>query len=150
MKNIKNEILELRKNGKTYNEIVTILNCSKGTISYHCKNMKDNDKILLLNIEKNNYDKLIEKTGISKDKIIKICRVNKISDQTKYQKPTSDEIKDMQDYYNTCNSLRKVSKKFNYATSTISKYLKINRLCNKLNPDEYKKKRKKDQSKKCC
>ena len=33
---MKNEILKLREEGKTYNEIKKILNCSKGTISYYC------------------------------------------------------------------------------------------------------------------
>lgn len=35
---MKGEILNLRKEGKTYNEITEILGCSKGTISYHCNN----------------------------------------------------------------------------------------------------------------
>jgi hypothetical protein len=34
---LKEQILKLRIDGKTYNEIRTILNCSKATISYHCK-----------------------------------------------------------------------------------------------------------------
>jgi hypothetical protein len=33
---MKEKILKLRKEGKTYNEIVEILGCSKGTVSYHC------------------------------------------------------------------------------------------------------------------
>src|SRR5574343_70591 len=32
----KEKILELRSQGKTYNEIAKILNCSKSIISYHC------------------------------------------------------------------------------------------------------------------
>lgn len=31
----KQKILELRKQGYTYNQIVTVLGCSKGTIAYH-------------------------------------------------------------------------------------------------------------------
>ena len=33
---MKEQILQLRNSGKTYNEISLILGCSKGTISYHC------------------------------------------------------------------------------------------------------------------
>lgn len=33
---MKEQILKLREEGKTYNEIKEILGCSKGTISYHC------------------------------------------------------------------------------------------------------------------
>lgn len=37
-----NKIVELRKQGKSFNEIKNILNCSKGTISYYCSpNQKD-------------------------------------------------------------------------------------------------------------
>ena len=34
---LKEKILQLRKMGKTYNEIVNLLNCSKSVVSYHCK-----------------------------------------------------------------------------------------------------------------
>ena len=33
---MKEKILDLRNEGKSYNEISTILGCSKGVISYHC------------------------------------------------------------------------------------------------------------------
>lgn len=35
---MKDEILKLRDEGKTYDEITKILGCSKSTISYHCNN----------------------------------------------------------------------------------------------------------------
>lgn len=35
---MKTQILELRKQGKSYNEISKIVGCSKGTISYYCGN----------------------------------------------------------------------------------------------------------------
>jgi CRISPR/Cas system Type II protein with McrA/HNH and RuvC-like nuclease domain len=38
MKNCKQEILRLRSEGKTYNQIQEIIGCSKATISYHCGN----------------------------------------------------------------------------------------------------------------
>lgn len=39
---MKDKILKLRKEGKSYNEIQAILGCSKGTISYYCSdNQKD-------------------------------------------------------------------------------------------------------------
>ena len=33
---MKDKILELRKQGKTYDEIVQMLGCSKASVSYHC------------------------------------------------------------------------------------------------------------------
>lgn len=35
--NLKQEIIKLRNDGKSYSEIQSILGCSKGTISYHLK-----------------------------------------------------------------------------------------------------------------
>jgi len=36
-RNLKNEIVRLRNEGKTYREIEKILQCSKGSINYNCK-----------------------------------------------------------------------------------------------------------------
>ena len=36
-KGLKEEILSLRKKGLSYNEIANSLNCSKGSVSFHCK-----------------------------------------------------------------------------------------------------------------
>lgn len=43
--NNKEKILQLRKDGKSYNEIVKLLNISKGVVSYHCKSMGINEPI---------------------------------------------------------------------------------------------------------
>jgi len=40
---LKEKIISLRKKGKAYNEIKKILNCSKGTISYHCCKLENNN-----------------------------------------------------------------------------------------------------------
>lgn len=40
---LKEKIINLRKNGKSYNEIVEELNCSKSTVSYHCRKEMLND-----------------------------------------------------------------------------------------------------------
>lgn len=57
-KNIKDEILKLREEGISYNKISKILNCSKSTISYHCKKLDNNNNIYLLN----RYNKDINQT----------------------------------------------------------------------------------------
>lgn len=41
---MKEQILELRQQGKTYKEIQQILNCSKSTISYYC-NVNQKEKV---------------------------------------------------------------------------------------------------------
>jgi len=37
-RNLKNDIVQLRNDGKSYREIQKILTCSRGTINYHCRN----------------------------------------------------------------------------------------------------------------
>lgn len=36
-RNLKSDIVQLRKEGKSYREIQKILQCSRGTINYNCK-----------------------------------------------------------------------------------------------------------------
>lgn len=179
---MKTQILKLRKEGKSYNEISKILKCSKGTVSYHCKKLDDNKSIIKLNSDERNieqiknvpfidfgketsektiksvifyrnkgysYDIINEKTNLSLDKIKKICRVNGINDQNKYQNRfekydfTDDEIKEMQLFYNECESTRKVAKKFGCSRYIVSKYLNINQRKSKLDNDTLKKHRSK-------
>lgn len=44
MVSLRNKIIELRLSGKTYDEIVNELKCSKATISYHCQRHDLGDK----------------------------------------------------------------------------------------------------------
>lgn len=60
---MKEKIISLRNEGKTYDEIKNILNCSKSTISYHCgEGQKEKSKIR----QRGNRKKT---TGIIKGKI---------------------------------------------------------------------------------
>jgi DNA-binding transcriptional regulator GbsR (MarR family) len=52
---MKEKIIKLREDGKTYNEIVEILGCSKSTISYHCSKLEINES----RKEKNNKIKYL-------------------------------------------------------------------------------------------
>jgi len=36
-RNLKSDIVQMRNEGKSYREIQKILNCSRGTINYHCR-----------------------------------------------------------------------------------------------------------------
>jgi len=172
---MKNEILELRNNGKSYNEISKILGCSKSTISFHCKKNENNKKITLTNKQKkdinqiknfdiidfgsvvdidkikdvifyrknrNNYDEIVDKTGLSLDKIIKICKFNNINHQSDSQSPNKNEILEMNKYYLEIKNLKKVAKKFNYSYHTVRKY--IDPIGKYSNTEEYNTKRKKD------
>ena len=48
---MKDEILKLRKEGKSYKQIKEILKCSKSTISYHCSKLDSNRNLKETNLE---------------------------------------------------------------------------------------------------
>lgn len=58
---MKKEILELRKKGKTYNEIKEILGCSKGTIAFHCGEGQKEKSYLRNKKNRNNFINYINK-----------------------------------------------------------------------------------------
>jgi len=77
----KSKILSLRKEGKTYSEIMKKLDCSKSTISYHCKNAGlENNNILQppSETEIKNFQKIYDETKSS----------DKVSNITGWSKPT--------------------------------------------------------------
>lgn len=72
---MKDKIIELQKQGKSYNEIKKILNCSKGTISYYLgENQKQ--KTANRNKERKQRDK-IWLTNIKKELVCSICGENR-------------------------------------------------------------------------
>ena len=78
---MKEKILNLREEGKTYNEIKSILGCSKGTISYHCgDNQKEKTK---KRTQKRRENTLLAKTDRFK---YRKKRKNKIENLRKFQK----------------------------------------------------------------
>jgi transposase len=74
---IKNDILNLRKKGKSYREIQTILSCSKGTIAYHAKNEGMNGMIEFTHHKQLNefQKKEIEDFTLKNDNVSEAIRV---------------------------------------------------------------------------
>jgi CRISPR/Cas system Type II protein with McrA/HNH and RuvC-like nuclease domain len=74
---MKEQILKLREEGKTYNEIMSILGCSKSTISYYCgENQKEKTKnrtnkrrenVLLAKVERFKHRKKNDKEVVDKN-----------------------------------------------------------------------------------
>jgi hypothetical protein len=70
---VKEQILKLRKEGKTYDEIAREVECSKGTISYHCgkgqkeksrlRQLKEKHKLWKREYRRNQKIKLLEMFG---------------------------------------------------------------------------------------
>lgn len=102
---MKEEILNLRKEGLLYTEIKKKLKCSMSIISYH-------------------------------------CRKNDLCDPNKFRTPNSEEIKEMQEFYDSGKTLKDVSIKFGWHKQTISKYITV-RSVKKLSDNELKKRRSK-------
>jgi DNA-binding CsgD family transcriptional regulator len=112
---IKQKIINLRKKGKSYNEISKELNCSKATISYHCKREMIND-IGLEQSKRLNNDEIellkeyykthtIEET--SKKFEVSISTVKKYSNN-KFTNRTEEDRK--KSNYNHVKSFRKRTK----------------------------------------
>jgi DNA-binding CsgD family transcriptional regulator len=140
---LKNKIIELRENGKSYNEISDILNCSKGVISYHCSGMNSNDSIIRRNTKKKNenqrnvYDVVIideiiklkndSRTfkeistllGITIDDVSKICRKYEIKNS---KISIGDKCK-IVELFNINNNISETSRVLNISRYTISNYL---------------------------
>lgn len=71
MTQLKNEILKLGSQGYSYNQIVKLLNCSKGTVCYHLgKNQKEKTKV-----RRKNY--ILQHPFIKKINTFKNCKYNK-------------------------------------------------------------------------
>lgn len=149
---MKEKILELRKLGFSYNEIVEKLNCSKSTISYHCSKLetngekiKNNLKIknkkqektssFLLETDKINevislrkdlktYKEIKEITGLSKSAIGKICREYQLINNRKFYKVSEEVIEKINELYLQTGNIRKVSKEVKLDRGTVSKYVK--------------------------
>jgi len=80
---IKNAILSLREEGKTYNEIAKELECAKSTINYHCKKHDLTD----IGFKNNRID------SDTAEKIYEFCKENSIADAVKHFGVSKSSIK---------------------------------------------------------
>jgi transposase len=87
-RNLKTEILQLRAEKKSYREIQKILNCSKGTINYHCR-IAD-----IVDIGKKKYP--IEEN--MKKEIAEYCKVNSLINASKAFKVSMSTINNYKNY----------------------------------------------------
>lgn len=151
---MKEDILKLRKEGKSYNEIKNILGCSKSTISYHCSKLDGDDLIKSINLDIKNkrqinddsfllpsediitkvielrkmlktYDEISEKLGLNKHNVSKICRIVNLQKIRKNGNITEDDINNIKKLYDELKSIRKVAKISGISRKTISKYVNI-------------------------
>ena len=111
MSKYKQDIIRLRKQEKTYDEIKEKLGCSKGTISYHCKQAgledigkrtkeiteEEAEKINKLRLNGNNVKKVSKKLKISEASVKKYTteetkkKVRKKKQKAKSKKPVDRE-----------------------------------------------------------
>jgi len=96
---MKEQILKLRKEGKTYKEIVEKVGCSKGTVAYHCGKGQ-------------------------KEKASK--RQKTLKDRKKKSIKTPDSIiKKMQPLYNSGLTAQQVADELKVSKTTVLKYIKV-------------------------
>jgi hypothetical protein len=79
-RNIKDDIISLRKDNKTYKEICDTLNCSKGTVSYHLSKLDWSNDMF---IEKSKSNLQVRKDGAKLKRVtkhkLKMERLEKLS-----------------------------------------------------------------------
>jgi DNA-binding CsgD family transcriptional regulator len=151
---MKENILNLRNEGKSYNEISKILGCSKGTISYHCSSLKNNEEIVSSNLDIKNkgqikddsfllpeqkivnkvielrkqlktYKEISEEIGINKYVIGKICRKVDLTSKRNYGKITEFTIKEIKEKYKEFKSTRKVASILGISRRSVVKYIDV-------------------------
>ena len=141
---MKDKIIKLRLEFLTYKEISEKLNCSSGSISYHCTKLKNNNEIRdiielknddvlnltieeILNIKKLRnqkmvYDDIYDELNIPIHKISKVCKklemlnINNIDD---------DMVIKIKQSYKNIGSIRKVAKELNISRETVRKNITL-------------------------
>lgn len=134
---LKVRIIELRKKGKTVNEIACEVDCAKSTVSYHINNfglggvrnvfIKDvsDDTISTikkLRLESKTYSEIRSIVGIDEDKLIKVCNILELNKAPKNNKKDIDK-EEILKYYKKVNSLRKTAEFFKCSREYITKRL---------------------------
>ena len=110
---MKNEIIKLRNEGKTYNQISKITGLSKSTISYHCRRNGVNNRIDGKGLNNKNIDEIksFYKEHTMKETLVKFnigkCSLKKVAERK--NRELSDEEK--KDYnYQHVKTFRKKNK----------------------------------------
>ena len=101
---LKEKIIILRKNKKSYGEISNLLSCSKATVCYHCKNLKINEPV--------RGGKITTQEDIEKIKIL--CKEKTIKEVAKLFECSINTIKKYKDTKNKILQTEEEKKKKNY------------------------------------
>jgi 5-methylcytosine-specific restriction endonuclease McrA len=101
---MKEDILKLRAEGRSYNEIQKLLGCSKSTIAYHCgKGQKDKTK----------------KRQNKRRQNVLLAKIDRFKYKQKGE--TSDVTKDSKDRKDVVESIRKFQKRDNSVKKSVNK-----------------------------
>jgi predicted transcriptional regulator len=162
---MKEKIIKLRNEGKTYNEIVSLLGCSKGTVSYHCSNMTTNNDIKMVNLEvkknmqqkdfsfllpdddtvnniitlrklKKKYKEIAKELGLTQSVVSKVCRKSGLAYHNNGKLPKST-IEEIIKQYEIIKNVRIVAEKVGVSIASVKKYAS-NVKRKKLSEDELK------------
>lgn len=143
---MKDKIIDLRKKGYTINEIVKELKCSKSTVSYHINKIGlggvrdkfisdiDNDVIGHIKQMRNNgesYEDILNVINITKDKLIKVCRILEKNTSTGKFKKIELNNEKVTKYYIEVKSIRKTAKHFNVDRKTVRRFIDEKEILNK-------------------
>ena len=127
---MKEKIIELRKQGCTIKEICSVLGCAKSTVSYHINKIEDVNlgiytfedvnKVINLCNDGKVLNEIMSITGLSRDSIRKIKRIN----SSKISKIL--DVNEIIEAYHKIKTLRGVAKHFSSSYESIRKVLHAN------------------------
>ena len=133
---MKDEIIKLRRQGLSYNEISKILNCSKGTINHHCSKLKENNEIKSQNLEIKRQKQIKDDSFLLPDE-----KIIEATNKRNFGKCENEElIQKIKARYEILQSCRKVSKELGVSKDMVLKFANIIKR-NKLSDEDIKKNR---------
>lgn len=128
---MKEDILRLRKEGKSYNEIRKILGCAKSTVSYHCSKVRNyienldvslQDKVIDYRISKMKFDDIYSKLNgqVTREFLKMICRKNGLSYNDRLTTKDGNKIKRL---YEEFGSIKRVIKESGFSYLAVKKFI---------------------------
>lgn len=130
---MKEQIIELRKQGLTFKQIVEQLNCAKSTVSYHLnsvglgggiKKTSLKDKIEKFRLQGKTYDEIRILVDISEDKLKRVCRDLGLNVPTSHLGGSKNDLDKnlVLSVYAEKKSLRKTAEYFKISRETLRKH----------------------------
>ncbi len=131
---LKDKIFELRKEGKSYNQISKILGCAKSTVSHHCSKGGNSrlyiegidhsiqDRVINLRISKMKFNDIYNLLNgdVTRESLKLICRKNGLSFNSRLSEKDGSEIKRL---YMELKSIKAVVRETGFSFLAVRRFI---------------------------